>query len=101
MEISDRFGENLKMHRRRAGLSQEELSSRANLHRTEIGMLERGIRLPRLDTIIKVAGGIEIDPGDLCEGMTWRPAGFKHGRFELASRADLAAARTQRRQVNH
>jgi transcriptional regulator with XRE-family HTH domain len=72
-ELAERFGRNVFRARRRADLSQEELRIRAALHRTEIGMLERGIRLPRLDTIIKVAGGIEIDPGDLLKGIAWVP----------------------------
>jgi transcriptional regulator with XRE-family HTH domain len=72
-ELAQRFGRNVLRARRQADLSQEELRIRAALHRTEIGMLERGIRLPRLDTIIKVAGGIEIDPGDLFKGMAWVP----------------------------
>lgn len=83
-QLALRFGENMKRHRRRAGLSQEELGFRANLHRTEIGMLERGIRLPRLDTIIKVAGGIEIDTAELLDGMTWQPGGFRQGSFDLS-----------------
>jgi transcriptional regulator with XRE-family HTH domain len=70
-ELAQRFGRNVLRARRRAGLSQEELRIRAALHRIEIGLLERGIRLPRLDTIIKVAGGIEIDPGDLLKGIAW------------------------------
>jgi transcriptional regulator with XRE-family HTH domain len=72
-ELAERFGRNVFRARRQADLSQEELRIRAALHRTEIGMLERGIRLPRLDTIIKVAGGIEINPGDLFKGMAWVP----------------------------
>jgi transcriptional regulator with XRE-family HTH domain len=71
----------MKRHRNRAGLSQEELGFRASLHRTEIGILERGIRLPRLDTIIKIAGAIEIDPCVLLDGMTWHPGVIRQGSF--------------------
>lgn len=67
------FGRNVKRLRLRADLSPEELGFRANLHRTEIGMLERGIRLPKLDTIIKVAGALEIEAGELFEGLDWTP----------------------------
>jgi DNA-binding XRE family transcriptional regulator len=42
-----RLGRNLFMARRRAGFSQEELGALACLHRTEIGFIERGQRLPR------------------------------------------------------
>jgi transcriptional regulator with XRE-family HTH domain len=69
------FGRNLFMARRRAGLSQEELAPVASLHRTEIGLLERGARIARIDTLIKLAGGaLELPPGDLLNGMDWVPA---------------------------
>lgn len=48
--IAPQFGENLIAARERAGISQEELGFRADLHRTEIGMLERGVRIARIDT---------------------------------------------------
>jgi transcriptional regulator with XRE-family HTH domain len=75
------FGRNLLRLRRRAGLSQEEVAARAALHRTEIGLLENGVRLPRLDTILKVAGAIGEEPCDLLDGMAWESTGFKRGRF--------------------
>lgn len=87
-ELARRFGQNLARCRKLAGLSQEELGSLASLHRTEIGMLERGIRLPRIDTLIKLAGALEIDPGELLEGMSWTPAYPVTGRFELRSEAE-------------
>jgi transcriptional regulator with XRE-family HTH domain len=79
--IAERFGENLARCRKRAGISQEELSARAGLHRTEIGMLERGARLPQLDTLIKLAGGLEVEPSALVEGLSWRPGGARSGSF--------------------
>jgi transcriptional regulator with XRE-family HTH domain len=86
VDIAARFGENLTVYRRRAGLSQEELGFRASLHRTEIGQLERGVRLPRIDTLIKLAGSLSIPPGDLLKGVAWTPGGNKVGRFKV--RAD-------------
>lgn len=81
MTINERFGANLKRERERAGISQEELSFMASLHRTEIGMLERGIRLPRIDTLVKLAGSLEVDPADLLEGIVWQPAEPVRGSF--------------------
>ena len=97
MDLAARFGGNLLRHRRQLGLSQERLSSRADLHRTEIGLLENGNRLPRLDTIIKLGGGLEVDPSALLEGMSWQPGEFRPGRFYVDSDAALAAARWHRR----
>jgi transcriptional regulator with XRE-family HTH domain len=87
-EVADRFAENLRRCRRRSGLSQEKLGYRASLHRTEIGLLERGARIHQLDTILKVAGGLSISPCELIEGMTWQPGDFSPGGFELADRSD-------------
>lgn len=73
MGVGRRFGENLRRVRRQANLSQEELGRRASLHRTEVGLLERGARVPRIDTLMKLiaALGIRIDCA-LLEGMAWR-----------------------------
>ena len=40
----------------------------AGLHRTEIGMLENGERLPRIDTVVKLATALEIPVDQLVDG---------------------------------
>jgi len=82
MTLAERFGENLRRHRRRAGLSQEAVGLHADLHRTEIGLLERGERTPRIDTAVKVAGALDVDLGDLLDGIAWQPGKSERGRFE-------------------
>jgi transcriptional regulator with XRE-family HTH domain len=82
-ELARHFGKNLARIRKRAGISQEELGFLANLHRTEIGMLERGVRLPRVDTLLKLAGGLEIEPGELLDGMGWTPSDPRVGQFRV------------------
>lgn len=70
-ELADGFGRNLLRLRRCADLSQEQLAARADLHRTQIGLLENGRRVPRLDTIIKLAGGVEVEVAGLLAGLSW------------------------------
>lgn len=82
-ELPRRFGQTMVSIRTGAGMSQEEVGFRASLHRTEIGMLERGFRMPRLDTIVKIAGALEVPPGDLLVGMAWSPGHTKAGSFRL------------------
>lgn len=72
-DLTRRFGENILIARRRADLTQEELGFIAALHRTEISQLERGIRLARIDTLIKLSGALQVPPGDLLKGMAWTP----------------------------
>jgi transcriptional regulator with XRE-family HTH domain len=64
------FGSNLRGERKRAGLSQEDLAFKAGLHRTEVSLIERGEREPRLETILKLSRGLEVLPATLIEGIT-------------------------------
>jgi transcriptional regulator with XRE-family HTH domain len=79
VEPRDRFAVNLRSARKRRGVSQEELGFLCELHRTEISLLERGGREPRLGTIVKLAGALETSPEALCEGIRWLP---RPGRFQ-------------------
>lgn len=81
MTVAERFGRNLWRCRRRADLSQEELSSRAALHRTEIGLLEQGKRTAKVDTLMKLAGALEADPAVLLKGIAWQPVENPPGCF--------------------
>jgi transcriptional regulator with XRE-family HTH domain len=60
-DIREQFGQNLRDHRERAGLSQEELAELCDLDRTEISLLERGLRFPRLDTLVRLSRGLKLD----------------------------------------
>ena len=59
-----------------------------SLHRTEIGLLERGARVPRIDTLIKIASGLGIRIHcELLDGIGWTPATTEAGAFRIKSRA--------------
>ncbi len=81
VDIAARFGDNLARQRKLADLSQEELSLRASLHRTEISQLERGLRLARLDTLVKIKDALEVSADDLLAGITWRTGVYEPGGF--------------------
>lgn len=81
---AERLGRNVFMARRRAGFSQEELGAMASLHRTEIGMVENGIRLPRADTLIKLASALAVPVEELVAGIEWIvPASTQPGSFTV------------------
>jgi transcriptional regulator with XRE-family HTH domain len=92
VSVAERFGANLRGERKRVGLSQEVLALRASLHRTQIGILERGARLPRIDTLIKLAGALDVMPNDLLAGISWQPAESQPGGFEDAEGAPSAGS---------
>lgn len=60
MTTREEFAENLRERRVRAGLSQEALADACDLHRTEISLLERSKRSPRLETIVILARGLGL-----------------------------------------
>ena len=81
MDIAAQFGDNLARVRRGADMSQDELSVRASVHRTEISQLERGLRVARIDTLAKLSASLEVDPGELMVGIVWDPGDVRRGRF--------------------
>lgn len=81
MSPTERFAKNVKRARADAGLSQEEVGIRASLHRTEIGLLERGERLPRIDTAAKLAGALGVPVAELLVGIEWTPGEMRSGGF--------------------
>lgn len=68
--VREQFAANLRRHRTRIGLSQEALADVCDLHRTEISLLERCKRSPRLETIVILSRGLELSsPAELLEGI--------------------------------
>jgi transcriptional regulator with XRE-family HTH domain len=71
--VAEVFAGNLSRHRRISGLNQEQVAARAQIHRTEVSLLERCGRIPRIDTLLKLAGALEAEPGALLTGIEWIP----------------------------
>jgi transcriptional regulator with XRE-family HTH domain len=59
------FGEALRAVRNEVGMSQSQLSRAAGLRHSHLSAIERGVRAPRLDTIVKLARGLGVQPGNL------------------------------------
>ena len=59
----------IKELRDKKGISQEELAHRAGLSRTGMGFVETGKRWPRLDTLMKVAQGLNVTVDELLKGL--------------------------------
>jgi transcriptional regulator with XRE-family HTH domain len=77
------FGINLKRCRRRVRLSQEQVAVRAGLHRTAVGMLEKGQRTARVDTLVQLCAAVEAAPAELLDGIEWLPGQNHDGRFSI------------------
>lgn len=85
--VAGHFGKNLRAQRKKAKMSQEALGKRSSLHRTEVGLLERGARVPRIDTLVKLASALSVKPEALLKGINWTPETVRQGEFELGGPA--------------
>lgn len=63
--VLTKFGQKVRAERTELGLSQEALASRAGVHRTYIGMIERGEKNITLENIERVAKALNLKLSDL------------------------------------
>lgn len=82
--VAERFGANLRAARKTAGISQEELGFRADLHRNQISKLEGGGRIPRIDSLAKLCGALEVEYAVLMAGIYWTTPTLPGGGFGVA-----------------
>jgi transcriptional regulator with XRE-family HTH domain len=96
MEASAKYaaeivGRRIRRIRRGLDMSQEALAYNAEIHRTQISLIEWGERLPRIDTLIKLAGGLGVPPCELLDGIVWKLGGRgRPGRMVEIARDDDA-----------
>lgn len=78
MDLCVLVGQNLRRYRRDAGLTQEELAHRANLDRTYLSDIERGIRNPTLLPMNDLAVALDKDVVDLLVGSSRATSAVRH-----------------------
>lgn len=65
--VSVAFGRVLREQREHRGLSQESMALEADVDRTFISQIERGLRQPTLTTLCKLAEALDIQPSTLMQ----------------------------------
>ena len=68
-DILIRFGQRVRSERLKLGISQEELASRADVHRTYIGMIERAEKNITLINIEKIAKALNLPISELLKDV--------------------------------
>jgi transcriptional regulator with XRE-family HTH domain len=63
------FAANVTRIREARGLTQEQLGWASGIHQTAVARIESGERKPTLETIFKLAAGLEVPPADLFAGI--------------------------------
>jgi transcriptional regulator with XRE-family HTH domain len=63
------FGRRVRELHNQRGISQDDLSRASDIHPTAIGRFERGAREPRLTSILRLADGLGVAPGELLDPL--------------------------------
>jgi transcriptional regulator with XRE-family HTH domain len=69
MGVRETLGANLRRLRKRQGLSQEELAYRANLDRTYVSSIERGVYAVTIDVLDRVARALDVEAWELLKNQ--------------------------------
>jgi transcriptional regulator with XRE-family HTH domain len=63
------FGRNVARIRAQGGFSQDVLAEKADLDRTYISGIERGVRNPGIKAVLRIARALNVTVGELCDGV--------------------------------
>lgn len=64
-DIRVRFGRLVAAHRRRLGMSQQQLADQADLSLDTINRVERGVAGVKFSSIDRIASALKVDPAEL------------------------------------
>jgi transcriptional regulator with XRE-family HTH domain len=64
-DLRQAFAANLRRFRHAKGISQEDLAYEANVNRTYVSKLEKGVSYPGLEIIAKLADALGVEPAEL------------------------------------
>ncbi|MGI8480756.1 MAG: helix-turn-helix domain-containing protein [Chthoniobacterales bacterium] len=64
-----KFGKNVRQRREAIGLSQEALAEKADLDRTYVSGIERGVRNPTILSAARVAAALKVPLAELLNGV--------------------------------
>ena len=63
------IGRRIKAARERKGLTQEELAEKVDLSPMHVSVIERGVKLPKLETLINIANVLDVSADVLLQDV--------------------------------
>lgn len=68
------IGKRIKAAREAAGMTQEELAEVLDMSTTHISVLERGVKPPKLETLIRIANVLQVSADALLQDVVTNSA---------------------------
>ncbi|CAN1599673.1 helix-turn-helix domain-containing protein [Pseudomonas mediterranea] len=69
MDIGLAFGKILRQKRKEVGLTQEQLAYDADVQRNYVSLIERGVHLPTIAVVFKLAHALHCPPSILISNL--------------------------------
>jgi len=69
LDLKRLVGRVIARHRGNADVTQEKLAEIAGLERGYISLIERGLRMPTVDTIFRLCRGLKVSPSEMIRDM--------------------------------
>lgn len=63
------IGRRIKAARERKGMTQEELAEEVDLSPMHVSVIERGVKLPKLETLINIANALDVSADVLLQDV--------------------------------
>ena len=92
-DVKRLIGDRIRQLRKEKGLSQEKLGYESELHCTHIGSIEMGQKNFSIDTLIKVAKGLNVEVADLFN-FPMPPAEAKRMKKSLIEEINVSSPET-------
>ena len=89
------IGSRIRAVRQDLGISLEDLGELSEVNWTSIGKIERGVSSPTVETLVRIAGALEIDPASLVSGV--KPTDYNRKANQLTARDLIRARNAERR----
>ena len=77
----NRIGKRIQRCREERGMKQEELAERTGLSSSYMSAIERGVKVPRLETFVRIANALEVTSDMLLADVLDRGAEIKASAF--------------------
>jgi transcriptional regulator with XRE-family HTH domain len=78
-----RFAANVERLCRQHDYSIDQLVRRSQIERDELDAILRGEAEADVDSIYRLAGALEVSPGELYDGVAWIPDGEGGGEYRI------------------
>lgn len=88
------IGRRIRVARQELGISLEDLGELSEINWTSVGKIERGVSSPTVETLVRLASALEMDPGVFVSGV--RADDYGDRNHQLTAR-ELIKERSKRK----